>query len=173
MKTKIQKQEELTKGKELLAKSRVLVFTDFTNLPTSDLRNLRKELKAVGAKFLVIKKRLLNLLFKQADIDFDVKQFKFSVGTVFSEGNVEKISIPVYKLFASIEVLEGGAKDMWVKHILGGYDIKNKKFIEPSEIVFIGKLPPREVLLAQLLGMLAAPVRSFLYLLDQKSKQMK
>lgn len=173
MKTKAQKQEELKKGKELLAKSQVLVFTDFTNLPTRNLRALRKELRAVGANFLVIKKRLLNLLLKEAGVNFDVKQFKLSVGTVFSEVDAEKISIPVYKLFAAIEVPEGKAKDVWVKHILGGYDLKNKKFIEPTDIVFIGKLPPREVLLAQLLGMFASPIRSFLYLLDQKSKQTK
>ncbi|HUZ92409.1 MAG TPA: 50S ribosomal protein L10 [Candidatus Paceibacterota bacterium] len=171
MKTKAQKQEELKKGKELLAKSQVLVFTDFTSLPTRNLRELRKQLKTVNANFLVIKKRLLNLLLKEKGIDFDVKQFKLSVGTVFSEGDAEKVSGPVYKLFASIEVPEGSAKDVWVKHILGGYDIKNKKFIEPAEIVFIGKLPPREVLLGQLLGMLSAPIRSFLYVLDQKSKK--
>ena len=173
MKTKAQKQEELKKGKELLAKAQVLVFTDFTNLPTKDVVRLRKELKTVGASYLVIKKRLLNVLLKEKKIDFDIRQFKLSVGTVFSEANAEKISLPVYKLFASLEVPEGKAKDMWVKHILGGYDLVNKKFIDPSEIVFIGKLPPREVLLAQLLGMLASPIRSFLYVLDQKSKQTK
>ena len=43
----------------------------------------------------------------------------------------------------------------------------------PAEflVMRVGTLPTREVLLAQFLGMLAAPVRSFLYLLDQKSKQ--
>jgi hypothetical protein len=39
-----------------------------------------------------------------------------------------------------------------------------------EDVVYIGKLPPREVVLAQLLGMLAAPIRSFLYILDEKSK---
>ena len=43
--------------------------------------------------------------------------------------------------------------------------------IDAAQVVFIGNLPPREVLLAQLLGMIAAPIRSFLYVLDQKSKQ--
>ncbi len=173
MKSKAQKTEELKQGKELLAKSQVLVFTDFTNLPAEDMRRLRRELKTVGANFLVLKKRLLNILLKEAGIDFDVRQFKLSLGTVFSEADIEKISLPVYKLFASLEVPEGKAKDMWVKHILGGYDLKNKVAVDATQIVFIGKLPPHEALLAQLLGMLTAPIRSFLYVLDQKSKTTK
>lgn len=171
MKTKIQKQEELRKGKELLEKARVLVFTDFTNLPAEDMRRLRKELKTVGANFLVIKKRLLNLLLKERNIDFDARQFKLSVGTVFAESDVEKVSTPIYKLFSSLEVPEGTEKDFWVKHILGGYDLKNKAFVAADRIVFIGKLPPREALLAQLLGILASPVRSFLYILSERSKR--
>src|SRR3989344_3851924 len=172
MKSKAQKTEELKEGRELLKKSQVLVFTDFTNLPAEDMRRLRRELKTVGANFLVLKKRLLNILLKEAGINFDARQFKLSLGTVFSEADVEKISLPVYKLFASLAVPEGGAKDMWVKHILGGYDLKGTVAEDAAQIVFIGKLPPREVLLAQFLGMLASPIRSFLYVLDQKSKKV-
>ena len=173
MKSKAQKTEELKQGKEFLGKSQVLVFTDFTNLPAEDMRRLRRELKTVGASFLVLKKRLLNILLKEAGIDFDARKFKLSLGTVFSEADIEKISVPVYKLFASLEVPEGKAKDVWVKHILGGYDLKNKVAVDATQIVYIGKLPPREVLLGQLLAMLTAPIRSFLYLLDEKSKQAK
>lgn len=171
MKTKAQKGEELKKGKELLGKSGVLIFSDFTNMSAENMRRFRKELKTAGASLLVIKKRLLNLLFKEVGVDFDLKQFKASLGTVFSSSDIEKISGPVYKFFSGLEILEGKEKDMWVKRILGGYDLKNKIPIEASQIVFVGKLPPREVLLAQLLGMLTAPLRSFMYLLDERSKQ--
>ncbi len=170
MKTKAQKSEELKKGKELLQKSGVLVFSDFTNMSAENMRRFRKELKTVGAGFLVIKKRLLGLLLKEAGADFDLKKFKSSLGTVFSEGDAEKISGTVFKFFAALEVPEGKEKDMWTKRIVGGYDLKKKSPVEASQILFIGKLPPREVLLAQLLGMLASPLRSFIYVLDQKSK---
>ena len=172
MKTKIQKKEDLKRGKKLFDKAQVLVFTDFTNLPAEHLRRLRRELKSVGASFLVIKKRLLNILLKEKGINFDVRQYKLSVGTVFSETDIEQISLPVYKLFSSLEVPEGAAKDVWIKHILGGYDLKSKTVVGATQIVFIGKLPPREVLLAQLLGMLSAPIRSFLYVLDQHRRKV-
>ncbi len=170
MKTKAQKSEELKKAKELLEKSRALIFADFTKVTAEDVRKLRRELKKTGGHFLVIKKRLLGLLLKERGIEADLKQFKISVGTIFVEGNIEKAAGPAYKFFAGIAVPEGGAKDVWVKHLLGGYDMGSSSHVDAEKIVYIGKLPPREVLLGQLLGMLAAPIRSFLYVLDQKSK---
>ncbi|MBU6500740.1 MAG: 50S ribosomal protein L10 [Patescibacteria group bacterium] len=170
MKTKVQKQEELTRGRGLLAKSDAILFTDFTKISAENLRRLRRDLKNVGGDFLVIKKRLLAILLKENGIDLDLKRFKMSIGTFFSQKGVEGASGSIYKFFSSLEVPEGGEKTMWVKHILAGYDIKNKIEINSLEIVSIGQLPPREVLLGQLLGILAAPIRSFLYILDQKSK---
>ena len=35
----------------------------------------------------------------------------------------------------------------------------------------IGQLPSREILLGRVVGMLVSPIRMFLYVLDQKSKQ--
>ena len=171
MKTKAQKSEELKKGKELFKKSGVLIFSDFNALSAEHMRKLRKELKAVGAELLVIKKRLLNLILKETGVDFNLAQFKSSIGTVFSPGDAEKVSGPVYTFFSKLEVPEGKEKGMWIKHILGGYDLKANSPLDAQQIVSIGKLPPREVLLAQLLGMLTAPLRSFMYLLEEKSKQ--
>ena len=163
MKSKLQKQEELKKGAELFNKSQLLVFTDFNNVKNEDIRRLRSELKKLGAQFLVIKKRLLNILLKEKGIDFDARKFKASMGTIFSSAGIEEISVPIFKFFKELN-LQG-------EKILGGYDIKGKSVIEQAKIIAIGQLPTREVLLSQLLGMISAPIRSFLYVLDQKSKR--
>ena len=173
MKTKLQKSEELKEAKKLLDKAQALIFTDFTKIAAEDLRRFRRELRKVDADFLVIKKRLLGILLKEKGIDADLKQFKVSVGTVFFGGDIEKVAGPAYQFFSKLEVPEGGDKLMWVKHILGGSDLKRGEPVPADQVVYIGKLPPREVVLAQLLGMLVAPLRSFMYLLDQKSKQAK
>ena len=171
MKTKAQKGEELKRAKALLDKSAALIFTDFTKIPAEDIRRFRNELKKNGANFLVIKKRLLGLLLKEKGIDADLKQFKISVGTVFGEGTIDQVAGPAFRFFSGMEVPEGGDKQMWVKHLLGAYDITGSGFLDGAQIVAIGKLPPREVLLAHLLGMLQAPLGSLMYLLDQKSKR--
>ncbi len=171
MKTKIQKTEELARAKELLEKSRALIFTDFTKVPAEDVRRLRRELKKSGAQFLVIKKRLLSLLLKEKGIAADLTQFKTSVGTVFSENDIERATAPAFKFFSALEIPEGSPKDMWIKHLLGGYDMAKNSSFDTAQIVFIGKLPPREVLLSRLLGTLAGPIRSLLYVLDEKVKR--
>ncbi len=164
MKSRQQKQEELKKGKELLEKSQFLIFTDFTKITAESLRRLRRELKEVGANFLVIKKRLLNILLKEKGLDFDTTKHKISMGTVFAP-DIEKSAGSVFKLFKELGVEK--------EKILGGYDVKNKTAIEPEKVLMIGQLPSREVLLAQLAGMIAAPIRSFLYVLKEKSKMVE
>src|SRR3989344_7205623 len=85
MKTKAQKQTELNEGKKLLEKSQVLIFTDFSGVGTAHTRNLRQQLKEVQAKYFVIKKRLLSLLFKEQWIEVDAKTLGTQLGTIFSE----------------------------------------------------------------------------------------
>lgn len=170
MKTRAEKEQELANARELFGKSEALIFADFTKITAEDLRKLRIELKKSGANFLVIKKRILGILLKEKGIDVDLKQFKTSIGTIFSEVDTERIAGPAFKFFSGMEVAEGEAKDVWIKKILAGYNITSNAPMTAEEIVYIGKLPPREVVLAQLLGTLAAPIRSFLYILDEKSK---
>jgi len=166
MKTKAQKIKELKKGHDLFAGSEGVLLVDFSKVQTSDLRNLRKELKVSGSRLLVLKKRLLNLVFKEKGIDYSAKDMKTQVAAVFTP-NIETASSSIYRFFAGLEKekkIEGGK-------ILGGYDVKAGQPMDAARVIFIGKLPSREALLGQLLGMLAAPIRSFLYVLDQKSKQ--
>ena len=171
MKTKAQKSEEMKRAKELLEKSNSLIFTDFTKVSAEDVRKLRNELKKSGARFLVVKKRLLGLILKEKGMDADLGRFKVSVGTIFSEGGVDHSAGPAYRFFSGLEVPEGGAKDMWIKKLLGGYDLGANAPIDATQVIRIGQLPPREVLLAQLLGVMVGPVRAFLYILSEKAKQ--
>ena len=171
MKTKTQKGEELKEGKKLLEKSQILIFTDFSKVATADIRKLRQQLSEVKAKYFVIKKRLLGLLLKEQGIELDVKGLGSQIGTIFSESDVEKASAPVYKFFYGIGGDTKATRAESIKKIVGAYDLKKKNFIEAKDVVFIGQLPPREVLLGQLFGMIAAPISSLLYVLNERAKQ--
>ena len=168
MKSKARKQKELKQGQELYKKSDALVFVDCSKVKTVDLRNLRQELKKSGNPLLVIKKRLLGLILKEKGVEFNSRDFKTPVGTIFVS-NLENAAASIYKFFKGLETdkkidAKAGEK------ILGGYDLKEKSAIDAARIAFIGQLPPREVLLSQLLGMIAAPIKSLLYVLKEKSQ---
>jgi large subunit ribosomal protein L10 len=164
MKTKAQKNEELEKGKELLKKSQVLVFTDITKITAEDVRKLRTELRALNAKLFVTKKRLMGIALKEKGIEFNTRESKASLATVFAPGEIEKVTAVVFKFFKALGVEK--------EKMLGGYDVERKQLLNANEVRFIGQLPSREVLLGQLLGQLASPIRSFLYVLSEQSKKV-
>lgn len=163
MKTRQQKETEIERAGELLKGSKVLVYTDFSKIPTEEVRKLRRDILQAGGRLLVMKKRLLGVLMKREGHEFNSKAFPGPVGTVFSTNALDKIAGPVFKFFKEMK-LEG-------EKILGGYDLESKTVLAASQVITIGQLPPREVLLGQLVGMLASPIRSFLFVLNEKSKK--
>ncbi|MDO8574136.1 MAG: 50S ribosomal protein L10 [bacterium] len=167
MKSKTQKQKELKKGKEVLAKSQALIFADFSKITVNDLKKLRRELGALDSNLVVMKKRLLSILLKEKGIEFDTRTSKASIGTVFSSKHFEEICGPVVKFFSGLENIKASER------ILGGFDIKGNVTLEANKVVMVGNLPPREILLAQLFGMVSAPISSLLYLLQEKSKKVE
>ncbi|MBI4993801.1 50S ribosomal protein L10 [Candidatus Wolfebacteria bacterium] len=163
MLTKAQKSQHIEESKKLIKDSKFLTFIDFSGTAVEDIKKLRLALREVGAKMKVFKKKLLRVALKDIGIDFNPEQFDLQLGTIFSDKDISEIAGPVYKF-------SKGLKDAQFK-ILGSYDLSAKNFLDAEAVKKIGQLPSREVLLGQLVGMLASPIRMFLYVLDQKSKQ--
>ena len=167
-KTKAQKVEIVERGAEEIKKAATLVFADFGGVSSEELKRLRRALRESGSKFTVVKKRLLRVIFEKLGIGANVGEFKSQLGTVLSPREIPEIAGVIYKF--SRETLGADKKERF--QILGGYDMGGKRFMESQEVKMIGQLPPREVLLGQLLGTIAGPMRAFLYVLDQKSKKV-
>lgn len=164
MKTKQQKAKQIDEGKELLGKSKGLIFIDFTGTGVEDLKKLRRIASGLGAKLKVVKKKLLRIVFEKEKIDFNPEQFDSQLGVIFADKSAEELAAPIYKFAKGME--KKGFK------ILGAYDLPLKNFLEAETMIKIGKLPSREILLGQLLGVLSAPMKMFLYVLDQKAKKV-
>jgi len=79
------------------------------------------------------------------------------MGTIFSANDIYSAAGPVYKSLEKIQTL-------------GAYDLKEKQSLAADLFKKIALLPSREVLLSQVVGMLAAPIKMFLYILNEKSK---
>lgn len=165
MLTKEQKKKQVAIGTEFLNKSKALVFADFTNVDTASINKLKAALKNLGANFKVIKKRLLNIVAKNAGLDFDPLQFEAQVGTVFSEGDLSLVAGAVYKFSKDL------AKEKKDFKILGAYDLVDKSYLDTAQFILIAKLPSREVLLTQVLGGIIGPFRAFMYLLLELNKK--
>ncbi len=163
MKTKQQKKQIVGEAEKLLDENKNVLFVDFSGISDNDLKELRKSLRSANVQLKVIKKRLLRVAFQQKKADFNPEQFEAQVATVFSQKELPETASPIYKFFKAKE--KKGFK------ILGAYDLADNKFFDSEFVKMAGQLPSREILLAQLAGMLLSPLRMFLYVLDQKAKK--
>ncbi|MBI2011037.1 MAG: 50S ribosomal protein L10 [Candidatus Colwellbacteria bacterium] len=159
--TRAKKEEIYGEGSEKVSQSRFLIFADFAGVGVTELQGLRRGLTEAGAKFKVIKKRILRLVLREKGFDFDPVKFEGQVGTVFGTDELENVIASVYKF----------SKDNEGFKILGGLDLGNKEELSAEKVIAIGKLPGREVLLAQLVGTMIAPVKKLMYVLDTLSKR--
>ena len=158
--TREKKEQIIEESAKDLSNSKALIFADFTGASVSDISDLRAQLREVKSKLTVIKKRLLGVLFKDKGIDLDPLQFEGPVGTVFVEEELSEAAGPLYRFSKEHE----GFK------LLGGFRLDKKEQIDEATINAIGSLPPKSVLLGQVVGTIAAPLRALVYILSEKSK---
>jgi len=161
MKTKKQKIKAVEAALENLKKSQTVIIADFTGIGANEMNYFRRTLKSIGAIFRVVKKRLLKFIFEKEGMIFDPEKFVGQTGVIFSPKDLTETAGKVYE-FAKTK------KDLF--KFLGGFDILEKKFIEGADVKKIGQLPPRAVLLGQLVGMLSAPIRKFMFVLNEKGR---
>jgi len=166
MKTKEQKAKQIEEGVNLLQESKNLVFVDFSGAGVEDLSLLRKILKGFDSKFKVIKKKLMRIVLQKSGIDFNPEQFESQLGIIFSDRDISEIAGPVYKFYKDKDLAKKSFK------ILGAYDLLAKKFLDAETVIKIGQLPSREVLLSQLVGVLSAPIRMLMYVINERAKKV-
>ena len=165
MKTKQQKAQDIEKGTALTQKAQAILFVDFSQAPTREVEGLKRALDTIGGVYKVIKKRLLGIIFKNENLSIDIAQFAGQVGTIFSEKEISESAGTAYRF------LKDRAKEFPGFRMVGGYDVASQKFFDAAGIEAIGKLPSREILLAQFVGLLSTPTRSLVYTLDQIAKK--
>ena len=160
-KTKAQKQEAIKVGDREMKDTKFIVFADFSKVTNEELKAFRRLLRAINAKFTIVKKRLMGIILKNAGIEFNPKQFNGQMGTIFAKGDISDIAQVAYKF----------SKEKQNFKLLGGLDILKKALLPKETVVAIGRLPSREVLLGQLLGGITGPVRKLMFVLGEVAKK--
>lgn len=146
MQTKQQKKEIVKELAEKIKSSKSIVFSDYKGLSVKDMTVLRKDLKKEGADFNVFKKTLMNIAFKEAGIDVDIKKLEGQVALAISSQD----EVAAAKIIAKMAKANENIK------MLGG--ILGTKELSCEEVKALAKLPSKEELLAKLVGSLNAPI---------------
>ncbi len=151
--TRKQKEELVTQLKDILENSKSVVFTSFDGINVEDQRSYRKLLKDKQSDYKVFKKTLIQLVLKDTDYEVDFSQAKGSIGIAYS--NEDEI-VPIKE---SVEF----SKDQETFKSLGC--LMDGQIVEGDDLKRLADLPSKEVLQAQVVGTIAAPLNGFVNVL--------
>jgi large subunit ribosomal protein L10 len=130
------------------------ILAEYRGLKVKDLATLRRSLRPSGGEFRVYKNTLVTLAARQSGLSELEPLLRGPTAITFVQGDAAAVAkgLRDYARTNPHLVLKGG--------VLGG------KVIGPAETAALADLPSREVLLAQIAGALAAPMRQMAGLLQ-------
>jgi large subunit ribosomal protein L10 len=141
-----EKKEQLMAGyKDDLSRSNAIFMTDYRGLTVSQMEALRAKIREAGGSYSIVKNTLAMRALQDAGFPApeDLLTGPTAIGFAFEE-------VP-----AVAKALDDFAKDSKILQIKGG--VMEGKLLSASQVNSLASLPPREVILAQLLGLLQQP----------------
>ena len=139
------------------AKSIVLV--DYRGLTVAQVNELRNNARAAGVVYKVYKNRLMKIAFDKLGITFPASDFEGTTAVLFC--NTDEVAPAKIALDASTKFNVLKLKSGFV----------TGKYYNTEEVLALAKIPSREVLLGQLVGLLTSPMRSLAVGLSEIAKK--
>ncbi len=155
--TKEKKKEIIENLRKNITKQEAMYFVNFKGIKGEDVRSLRNELRKNDSTMIVARKTLAKIAFDKEGIEFNPLSFENEVGFIFSfEDGIETAKI--IKKLDKEEVIS----------ILGG--IYEGDILNVDQVKSIAELPTREELLSMFVGTVAAPIGSFMRVLQGNTR---
>lgn len=146
-----QKKQQVAELSEAFKAANVGVLVDYTGISVEKDTKLRKQLREAGCEYKVVKNTLLSRAFKDAGIDGMDGALSGATAIAYSD----KGYTDAPKIFADYIKANPTGK---VKVKAGFID---GAAVDAASIDQLAKMPPKEVLLAQVLGGLNGPIQGF------------
>lgn len=148
---------------------KTVVLTEYRGLTVRQLSDLRKQLRAVSAEYKVVKNRLARLAIASSELEGLSGHLKGPTGLIISKQD------PV----AVAKALHTFAKANQALAIKAGF--VEGRMLPPAELKALADLPSKDALrsqlvgaiqgaMAQLVGLLTAPQRELVYILQQRGR---
>jgi large subunit ribosomal protein L10 len=146
--------------KNNISENKSVFLLSYTKLSSPKISELRKDLKKVGASVHVAKNQLARLALKELNREPLAEKVEGQTAFVWSSDDAVAISKVLMKFTKEIETLK----------VRGG--ILDDGLLADKDVKTLSELPSREVLLAQLLGILQAPISRLLGAFNAKSQDL-
>jgi large subunit ribosomal protein L10 len=146
--------------KQKIDAANVLVISDYRGVTVKQLTELRRKLYAQESEFKVVKNTLMRRALEAAGLERLSEHLAGPIGVLL--GYKDPVE-PLKALVDFIDEIEKG-------EIKAG--VVEKTIIDPKGIADMAKLPPREVLLARVVGGLNAPIYGFVNALQGNIRKL-
>ena len=134
--------------KEKFQKAKTVVFVDYRGMTVADDTKMRAEFRKAGAEYRVYKNRLM--LKALSELGYTGLENKLEGTTAVAFGYEDEV--------APAKIVKESATETCAFAVKFG--IYNNQVVDANAIKALASIPAREVLLAQLVGMLSAPMRN-------------
>lgn len=149
-----EKARTIEQAKEWYGKSLGVVFSDYRGLKVKEIQQLRRDLRAKGGEIHVLKNTLFRIAAGDdaANMPAELHNGTTAITFIFeNESDVAK-SLVDYSRTNKKLVVKGG--------FFGG------KAFNAKEVEALSQLPPRDVLIAQVIGAIAAPLTNLVGVIE-------
>ncbi len=137
-----------------------VMVIEYKGLSVKEMQSLRKQLKQVNAELRVIKNSLLRIASKETLIENISDLFDGPTAVAICAGDpapVAKVFVDSVRAYPAVQ-LKGGVVD--------------GKVIGSEDVTRLSKLPSKEILLSQFVGMLSNPIANFIGVLGELQRNL-
>lgn len=153
------KKQQVVELTEAFKGANVGVLVNYSGINVEDDTKLRKQLREAGCSYKVVKNTLLSRAFAEAGIEGMDEYLNGTTAVAYSENGYTDAPKIVYDY----------AKDHENYNLKCGFF--DGAFMDAAGIESLAKIPPKEVLLAQVVGGFNAPIQSLVIALNAIAEQ--
>lgn len=157
-----EKQAVIAEIKEKIVNGSGVVVVDYRGLTVAQDTAMRKKMREAGIEYRVIKNTLTKIAIKEAGIEGADELFMGTTAIAISSTD----SMTVSKVVSEFAKDKEYAKSFKIK---GG--IIDNAVVDAEYIKALASIPPREVLLARLLGSMQSPIAAFARVVNEIAKK--
>lgn len=153
-------QQLLAETKDRVNKANAVFFAEYAGITHKQLEEVRKALRTINAEVAITKNNLINIAFKDKDIDTK-ENLQGALAAFFSYKDPAKTANTMYQFFK---------KNFDPSKIKFG--VFENKVIDNKTVVALATLPSKEVLLGKLVGLLKSPLNGLVYSLNYNTSKL-
>ena len=158
--SRAQKEQMVADYVEKMSNSQALILTDYRGLAVADLGDLRRRLREVDGVFQVVKNTLFARALEEAGLPIPSEQMEGPLAVGYCLGDAPPVA----------KALMDYAKEMELLKVKGA--ILGTNLLDLDGVKGLADLPPREVLLAQLVGAVQGPMASLVSTLQAPMREL-